>query len=594
MQDLINLRSFLEVDRVSICQFQPGDKGQVIAESIQHGRLPSLMLASFPVEALLPHSRELLLEFRIGAMVNVARKTVFRIPPSNLDLDLDLAQVETMTSLADNSHVIRHLTEMGVAFYLVMPIFHREAAWGLLMVHHSEASFISTRKLEVLRTVANQLSATAAEEALHIQSQIKAQQQAVSKQIAKLLQSSSAPDFQTALENTVAAFQGSGGRLCMKNQSSASSHRPPKDFTDCLEASSQDIRTYTCGLQPAIPTKTDSQLMACYRLWQDNYASSNYQIWAVSNLYRTPELQTLVEAFQSTQIHGLLLVPLVHQQQFLGYLNIFRNAAASNAFRLRPIGDRRLELGSEWNNLDLAQTLAQTFAKAIYEHELSQQLHDSNLPLNTERQQQEAQLQQVVQQQKSISEVLAIIQAATDSETIFRSTTKELCNLLQSERVAVYQFNADWGGRFIHDYEYVNPKWRRTSKLGRNTAWNDTYLQDTQGGRYRFNETFVVDNIYDAELSSCHLEILEQFQIKAFATAPIFVGKRLWGVLAAYQHSQPRCWTATEVLFLTQTATALGLALQQAELLAQSQKPIAPFQSLPKELGLDERSLPSN
>ena len=54
MQDLINLRSFLEVDRVSICQFQPGDKGQVIAESIQHGRLPSLMLASFPVEALYP------------------------------------------------------------------------------------------------------------------------------------------------------------------------------------------------------------------------------------------------------------------------------------------------------------------------------------------------------------------------------------------------------------------------------------------------------------------------------------------------------------------------------------------------------------
>ena len=93
------------------------------------------------------------------------------------------------------------------------------------------------------------------------------------------------------------------------------------------------------------------------------------------------------------------------------------------------------------------------------------------------------------------------------------------------------------------------------------------YLQETQGGRYRHNETFVVDDIYQAQLSPCHCEILEQFHIRAFATAPIFVGKRLWGVLAVYQHSQARHWLATDIVFLSQTATSLGLALLQADLL---------------------------
>ena len=587
MQDLISLRSFLEVDRVSVCQFTENDEVKVVAESINDNRLPPLLSSSFPLEGVLPLSRQLFFQSRTGAMVNVAKRTVFQIPPSNLKLDS--FRFETLTYLDESSQIVKHLTDTGVTFYLVMPIFHQETAWGLLMAHHSEVSFISNRKLEVLGMLVSQLSATIAQDVLRTQVQTQAEQEKVLHRIDTLLQSSSTPDFQTALESTVATFQGSGGRLCMRSQIQTPPYRTIKDFISWLNASGRNTRAYTCGLQPAIPTKADAKLMDYYRLWPDHFASGSYQIWAIADLYQVSELQPLFNAFRPTPIHSLLMLPLVYRQQFLGYLSIFRNAAASNDAQSERVVPVR-----EWTDLKLAQMIGQRFATAAYENELSQQLHDSNVHLNTELQQHAAQLKQVAQQQKGLSDVLNKIQSGSDLETIFQTTTKDLCKLLQAERLAVYRFNADWGGEFIHNFEYVVPKWQRAFKLGKNTAWNDTYLQETQGGRYRYNETFEVENIYEAGLSSCHSDILEQFQIKAFSTAPIFVGKHLWGVLAAYQHSQFRHWTTTDVLFLSQTASALGLALKQAELLAQSQDSTTHLQTLSKELDLGSGALPSN
>ncbi|HAG82847.1 MAG TPA: histidine kinase, partial [Cyanobacteria bacterium UBA12227] len=69
----------------------------------------------------------------------------------------------------------------------------------------------------------------------------------------------------------------------------------------------------------------------------------------------------------------------------------------------------------------------------------------------------------------------------------------------------------------------------------------------------------------------CHLDILEQFKIRAYALTPIFVGRNLWGLLAAYQHSGPRQWDAVEVEFLGQVASQLGVAIQSSELLSNTE-----------------------
>lgn len=184
----------------------------------------------------------------------------------------------------------------------------------------------------------------------------------------------------------------------------------------------------------------------------------------------------------------------------------------------------------------------------------------------------EAALAQMEKQQKALYRVISKIRASLDLETIFRNTTQETCKLLRVERIAVYRFFEDWGGEFLGNFEFAEIGWDELEISGRNTVWNDSHLQEHQGGRYRTNETLVVSDVYAAGLSPCHLEILEQFHIRAYATAPIFIGQKLWGVLAAYQHSQPREWQALEVQFLSQVATQLGFAVKQAELLSQTKQ----------------------
>ena len=191
--------------------------------------------------------------------------------------------------------------------------------------------------------------------------------------------------------------------------------------------------------------------------------------------------------------------------------------------------------------------------------------------LENQLQDRQHQLEAIDAQQKALYRVISKIRASLDLDVIFRTTTKETCKLLRIERIAVYRFCDDWGGEFVEDFEFAEPAWD-FGALGQNTIWNDSYLQEHQGGRYRSNECLMVTDVYTAGLSQCHLDILEQFHIRAYATAPIFIGQKLWGILAAYQHSQPHQWQPQEIQFLSQVANQLGFAVKQAELMAKTER----------------------
>lgn len=187
-------------------------------------------------------------------------------------------------------------------------------------------------------------------------------------------------------------------------------------------------------------------------------------------------------------------------------------------------------------------------------------------------------LQDREQQQQSLYRVISKIRASLNLDVIFRTATKETCKLLRADRIAVYRFDDNWGGEFINNFEFAEPSCDEA--WDQKTVWDDTYLQEHEGGRYARNETFVVDDVDGYQLSQCHLDILMQYHISAFATAPIFVGQDLWGILGAYQHSGPRHWTAQDVQFLSQVATQLGFAVKQANLLTQAHQKAEEIQAL--------------
>ncbi|PAX51022.1 GAF domain-containing protein, partial [Brunnivagina elsteri] len=179
-------------------------------------------------------------------------------------------------------------------------------------------------------------------------------------------------------------------------------------------------------------------------------------------------------------------------------------------------------------------------------------------------------LQQQAQEQKALAKVINRIRQSLDLDAIFKNTTKEVRQLLQCDRVSVYRFNSDWSGEYIG--ESVAPGW--TALVGKDikTVWEDTHLQETQGGRYAKGESFAVNDIYEIGHSQCHLDLLEQFEVKAYVLVPVFVGQKLWGLLAAYQNSGVREWQEREVNLLAQIGVQFGIGVSQAEKLEQEQQ----------------------
>ena len=590
------LRPFLGTDRVMIYKFHEDGSGQVIAESINH-KLPSLFGLNFPADDIPHHARELFIKSKVRSIVNVDTRQIGQSFLSNFSRT-EIACENISYRPVDPCHV-EYLTAMGVQSSLVVPIFYRDELWGLLVSHHSQPRHVSEDEIASIQMVVDLLGVAIAYITPLAQTREYARRETIVNSITNKLHSLPGIDLEVVLEEVVAAFAGSGGRLCIRDRTSHYECNTPS-FSECLE-SNDYLKVYACGKQPVIPEVAKYRSYEQYSVWQEYYKSSEYKVWAISDIYQTKELRNLQVAFRATPIRGILMIPLLSRQQLLGYLSIFRDADDTGtlwAGRFDP-DERQLYPRQsfeawrqskqvqplKWTNeeIELAQKLSHQFATAIHEHEMYQKVNYLNLNLDNQVKQRTSQLQQATEQQQTLFRVITKIRESLDLETIFKTTTKELCHLLKADRISVYRFNDDWGGKFVGDFE-TSLDWSNGVKLGVNTIWNDSYLQDTQGGRYRNDETLVVNDIYKMGFSQCHIDMYEQFQIKAFAIAPIFVGQKLWGLLCAYQHSQPREWQPDEIQFAIQVANQLSVALEQADLLAQTQQKTEQLTRALKEL----------
>ncbi|MGD1809292.1 GAF domain-containing protein [Dapis sp. BLCC M126] len=206
--------------------------------------------------------------------------------------------------------------------------------------------------------------------------------------------------------------------------------------------------------------------------------------------------------------------------------------------------------------IDFAQQIADHFGVALQQEKNLKQVEQQATELAISREKEKS-----TERQKIVSELFDKIRLSMDLKTIFATATQEARQLLQAERVAIYQLFPDWSGEFVA--ESFAQGW--TPLVGVKPIINDTFLAENKGGRYVNNETLAIDNIYKAGYNECHIQLLEQFGAKAYVIAPILQGEKLWGLLAAYQNSAPRHWQRDEVELLAQIGTQLGVALQQAE-----------------------------
>ncbi|MBN3897050.1 MAG: GAF domain-containing protein [Nostoc sp. NOS(2021)] len=582
------VRSLLKTDRVMIYKFHGDASGEVIAESIYNNRLPSLLGLNFPADDIPHTARELFIKSRVRSVVNVDTQEIGQSHLCDLENGETISE-EIRYRPVDLCH-IEYLTAMGVKSSVVAPILYEDQLWGLLVSHNSEARLISEYELEAVQMVVDQLSVAIAQSTLLTQVRKTAEREAIINRIATLLHSLPTIVLQPALEAAVAAFNGVGGRLCIRNAAFDFHNGNATSLTECLIPGNTCIKLYICGQQPVMPEQTIYPLIEQYSVWQEHYKSSNYDVWAILDIYKTSGLRTLQVAFQPTKIRSMLMIPLQYRQQLLGYLSIFRDEIDTETLWAGQYESDQRQLyprlsfevwheskkaqAQKWTveEIELAREVGKHFGSAVQQYELYQQVQVFNENLDKQVKRRTVELERTSEQEQAVFQVIAEIRESLDTDTIFQTTTKEVCQLIKADRVSVYRFDSDWGGKFVGDFEAASPYWSNESELGINTIWNDTYLQDTQGGRYRNNETFAVDDIYKMGFAQCHIDNLEQFQIHAFVLAPIFVGQKLWGLLATYQHTGPRQWKASEVNFLSQIAAQMGVAVQQADLLTQTRQ----------------------
>ena len=288
--------------------------------------------------------------------------------------------------------------------------------------------------------------------------------------------------------------------------------------------------------------------------------------------------------YSQTEAIGQNLIELLTPQNLTSPTNL----AAADLLQLRgkmySISENKTKNGSiavcEWYNTALIDEHGNTIGGASMAVDI------------TERQKAQEALRESAERERAIAKAIERMRQSLDIETIFRATTEELRQALASDRVAIYHFNPDWSGNFVA--ESVASGWTPIVRTGKENLTpsvldspkcivktlnnednlvEDTYLQRTQGGIYNKDAKYLcVCDIYRAKFSPCYIKLLEGFQAKAYITVPIFCGNKLWGLLATYQNTSPRQWEAAEINIVVQIGNQLGVALQQAELLTQTQQ----------------------
>ena len=127
----------------------------------------------------------------------------------------------------------------------------------------------------------------------------------------------------------------------------------------------------------------------------------------------------------------------------------------------------------DWSNseLQLLRQVATQIGIALSQADNIEQLQAKHLELDN-----------LARQEHSLSKVFAKISRAFDLDALFKAATQEVRKLLEIERVVIYQFRDNYfGGDFIAEAELGGfPK-----LVG--SAWEDSYLHEHQGGRFRNN-----------------------------------------------------------------------------------------------------------
>ena len=152
-----------------------------------------------------------------------------------------------------------------------------------------------------------------------------------------------------------------------------------------------------------------------------------------------------------------------------------------------------------------------------------------------------------------------------DLASVFYKALTGAREFLKVERVVIYRFNSDWTGYVANESLQIG--WR--SAL--NDKIEDACIGDDLIEAYRNGRIVPTNNVMKAGYHPQHLKLMERLQIKASLVTPILKNDQLYGLLIAHHCNTPHVWHLSEIDFVQQLASQLGLILDRESLLEQQQ-----------------------
>jgi signal transduction histidine kinase/CBS domain-containing protein len=179
----------------------------------------------------------------------------------------------------------------------------------------------------------------------------------------------------------------------------------------------------------------------------------------------------------------------------------------------------------------------------------------------------EVALRQQVEREQLVGAITRRVRKSLNLAQILNTTVEQSCQVLQADRVLVYQIARNDTGCVIA--ESIKSGW--SSIL--DTCFPSEVFPSECLQRYLEGHITYIADCKSEPILPCMTQFIEDFQIRAMLIVPIIQeeSNRLWGLLIAHQCSNGREWQSWELTLQLQLADQLAIATKQSELYQQLQ-----------------------
>lgn len=255
--------------------------------------------------------------------------------------------------------------------------------------------------------------------------------------------------------------------------------------------------------------------------------SERGQIAAIDDVCRVKLPDPLLQMMEHCQVRANIFIPILVENQLLG-----------------TIGGHLCHHPRTWNpfEIELLDRIAAQMALVLNQAQLLAQREDD------------------ARKSQILSNFTLQLRQSLNRQDILTTAVELIRQALDLDRALIFELDTDFNGTITAE-----------SVASGNKSILHAQIDDCciKAAGYEQGKITAVPDIYQADLTDCHMQMLEQLQVRANLVVPIILNDRLFGLLIGHECQESRAWQVEEINLFNQLATQLALVLNQTVLIEQ-------------------------